>query len=101
MHAQGIKGIPLINEVREVEHARVRGHLMHALNADTVAASIWQLSDTVQRSIAAVTRCHAEGPQGDAQSRRARSIDSGALLALRSLECMCSPGSRTRVCHHV
>lgn len=63
---QGIKGTPILNETSEAEHARVRGHLMRALNADTVAASIWQLSDTVQRSIAAIVLCAADGPHDNA-----------------------------------
>ena len=75
---QGIKGVSLLTMTRQEEHSHVRGHLMRAFNADTVAASIWQLSDTVQRSIAAIQRCSAEGPQGDAQSRCARCIDAGA-----------------------
>eukprot|EP00892_Ulva_mutabilis_P010425 jgi/Ulvmu1/7755/UM039_0063.1 len=72
----GIKGTPILNETREAEHTRVRTHLMHSLNADTVAASIWQLSDTVQRSIAAIAECDAAGPQQDSSLQQSATIDS-------------------------
>ena len=68
---QGMKGMPILNEPREEEHARVRGHLMHALNVNTVTASIGQLSETVQRSIAAITLCAADGlPEARGHSAR-------------------------------
>eukprot|EP00892_Ulva_mutabilis_P010423 jgi/Ulvmu1/7753/UM039_0061.1 len=61
----GIKGMPLLSEPSQEEHTRVRTHFMHALNADTVAASMGQLSDTAQRSIAAITACAAAGATQD------------------------------------
>ena len=75
---QGIKGTPVLNDPREKEHARVRNHLMRALNADTVAASIWQLSDTVQRSITAISQGAADRPEADEGPQRGPNVYASA-----------------------
>ena len=75
---QGIKGTTLLLEPREKESARVRSHLMRALNADTVAASMGLLSDTVHRSIAVISRCAVAGSAADEGSQRRPSVDASA-----------------------
>ena len=79
---QGYKGRSLLSEPAEV-HAHVRGHLMRALNANTVAASIWQLSDTVQDSIAAIMQFAADGPAADEEPRRPPGVDASAMPTWR------------------